>query len=62
MLASSCVTACCALSQSVSLVEKCGLKLGLSDGQAMFRSVRSDLITSVVSYLQNISVYIKVSG
>lgn len=62
MLASSCATAHSALSQTVSPDEKCGLKLGLIDSLDIFRSLRSDMITKIVSCLQNISVLLKSLG
>lgn len=62
MLVRSCVTTHSALSQSISPAESCVVKLELSDGQATFRSLRSDLITRIASHLQNNLVCIKVPG
>lgn len=58
MLARSCVTTHSALSQSISPVN-CGVRLELNDGQAMFRSLKSDLVTRNASYLQDNLAYIK---
>jgi len=62
MLARSCVITNSALSQSISPAENCGVKLGLGDVQATFRSLRSDLIIRITSCLQNNLVCVKVPG